>query len=176
MNSPIFINSRDNAFVKDLKKLSHGSTDYRKQQRVWVEGDHLVRAALVRGVQPEVAVFSETLWKNPKFGPLALKEYAQIATKNVVISDALFDTITTLESPARMGFVFAFPAETALNPTVASVILDRVQDAGNVGAAQCIGLWFSTGHCPQGHGGAVVAQGVARRNGCALGFAFDRGC
>ncbi len=134
MNSPIFINSRDNAFVKDLKKLSHGSTDYRKQQRVWVEGDHLVRAALVRGVQPEVAVFSETLWKNPKFGPLALKEYAQIATKNVVISDALFDTITTLESPARMGFVFAFPAETALNPTVASVILDRVQDAGNVGA------------------------------------------
>ena len=103
-------------------------------QRVWAEGDHLVRAALARGVQPEVAVFSETLWKNPNSGPLALKEYAQVATKNVVISDALFDTISTLESPARMGFVFAFPAETALNPTVASVILDRVQDAGNVGA------------------------------------------
>jgi TrmH family RNA methyltransferase len=134
MNSPVFINSRDNAFVKDLKKLSHGSTDYRKQQRVWAEGDHLVRAALARGVKPEVAVFSETLWKNPKSGPLALKEYAQVATKNAVISDALFDTISTLESPARMGFVFALPAETALNPTAASVILDRVQDAGNVGA------------------------------------------
>jgi TrmH family RNA methyltransferase len=128
MNSPVFINSRDNAFVKDLKKLSRGSTDYRKQQRIWAEGDHLVRAAVARGAHPEFAVFSETFW------PLAQKEYTQIATKNVVISDALFDTISTLESPARMGFVFALPAAAALNPTAASVILDRVQDAGNVGA------------------------------------------
>jgi TrmH family RNA methyltransferase len=128
MNSPVIINSRDNAFVKDLKKLSHGSTDYRKQQRIWAEGDHLVRAAVARGAHPEVAVFSETFW------PLAQKEYASVATKNVVIADALFDTISTLESPARMGFVFALPAEAALNSTAASVILDRVQDAGNVGA------------------------------------------
>jgi TrmH family RNA methyltransferase len=128
MNSPVFINSRDNAFVKDLKKLSHGSTDYRKQQRIWAEGDHLVRAAVARGAHPEFAVFSETFW------PLAQKEYAQTATKNVVIADALFDTISTLESPARMGFVFALPDAAALNPTAASVILDRVQDAGNVGA------------------------------------------
>jgi TrmH family RNA methyltransferase len=127
MNSPVFINSRDNAFIKDLKRLAHGNTDYRKQQRIWAEGDHLVRAAKIRGVQPEVAVFSETFW------PLAQKEYASIATKNVVIADALFDAISTLESPARMGFVFALSAAATLNPTVASVILDRVQDASNVG-------------------------------------------
>jgi TrmH family RNA methyltransferase len=128
MNSPVFINSRDNAFVKDLKKLAHGSTDYRKLGRIWVEGDHLVQAANARGVRPEVGVFSETFW------PLAQKEFALKATKNVVISKTLFDAISTLESPARMGFVFALPALSALNPNAASVILDRVQDAGNVGA------------------------------------------
>jgi TrmH family RNA methyltransferase len=134
MNSPVLINSRDNAFIKDLKKLSHGSIDYRKQQRIWAEGDHLVRAAVARGAHPEVAVFSESFWQNPKSRPLAQKEYAQVATKNVVISDALFDTISTLESPARMGFVFALPTAPVMNPVAASVILDRVQDAGNVGA------------------------------------------
>jgi TrmH family RNA methyltransferase len=128
MNSPVLINSRDNAFFKDLKRLSHGSTDYRKQQRIWAEGDHLVRAAHARGVRPEVAVFSETFW------PLAQKEYAQIAAKNVVIANALFDAISPLESTARMGFVFVLPSSPALNTIAASVILDRVQDAGNVGA------------------------------------------
>jgi len=39
-----------------------------------------------------------------------------------------------LESPARMGFVFPLPSTPALDPVAASVILDRVQDAGNVGA------------------------------------------
>jgi TrmH family RNA methyltransferase len=128
MNPHVLINSRDNAFVKDLKKLAHGNTDYRKQQRIWAEGDHLVRAALARGARPEIAVFSESFW------PLAQKEYGSIAIKNVVFSDTLFDTVSALESPARMGFVFALPIAPALKPNVASVILDRVQDAGNVGA------------------------------------------
>jgi TrmH family RNA methyltransferase len=128
MNSPVIINSRDNAFVKDLKKLAHGNTDYRKQGRIWAEGDHLVHAANARDVRAEVAVFSETFW------PLAQKEYASIATKNVVIADALFDAISTLESPVRMGFVFSLPASPTLDPNAPSVVLDRVQDAGNVGA------------------------------------------
>lgn len=128
MNPHALINSRDNAFVKELKKLAHGNTDYRKQGRIWAEGDHLVRAAVARGAHPELAIFSETYW------PLVQKEYGLIATKNIVISDTLYDSISALESPARMGFVFALPAAAALNPTAASVILDRVQDAGNVGA------------------------------------------
>jgi TrmH family RNA methyltransferase len=128
MNAPLFINSRDNPFVKDLKKLAHGSTEYRKQGRVWAEGDHLLRAAMGRGVRPEIGIFSESFW------PLVPVKYAQAAIKNIVISDALYDTVSALESPARMGFVFALPAPPSVQPGEASVILDRVQDAGNVGA------------------------------------------
>ena len=46
----------------------------------------------------------------------------------------MFADISGLESPAHMGFVVDLPLDTALQPQMASVILDRVQDAGNVGS------------------------------------------
>ena len=67
------IHSRDNAFVKDLRRLSQDSTAYRKQGRVWLEGDHLCRAALARGLKPALALFCESNW------PVARVEYAQTA-------------------------------------------------------------------------------------------------
>jgi RNA methyltransferase, TrmH family len=125
---PTSITSRDNALLKELRRLSTDSTAYRKLGRFWVEGDHLCRAALARDHQPVVAVFAESFW------PSAPVQLAQAATKNIVLPDALFDDISGLESPARMGFVFELPAAATLQPGAATVILDRVQDAGNVGS------------------------------------------
>jgi len=48
--------------------------------------------------------------------------------------DALFGSISGLESPGRMGFVLDLPPTPTMQAGAASVILDRVQDAGNVGA------------------------------------------
>ena len=122
------IQSRDNAFVKDLRRLAQDSTAYRKQGRVWLEGDHLCRAALARGLVPAVAVFSESFW------PQTPAQYAQTAIKIIVLADALFADISGLESPAQMGYVVELPAPPALLPDAATVVLDRVQDAGNVGS------------------------------------------
>ena len=130
MTSPhiTHIQSRDNPFVKDLRRLAQDSSAYRKQGRVWLEGDHLCRAALARGWQPAVAVFSESFW------PLAPAQYAQAAIKTIVLADALFAAVSGLESPAQMGYVMDLPAAPALAPLTAAVVLDRVQDAGNVGS------------------------------------------
>ena len=134
------ITSRDNPLLKDLRKLSQDSTAYRKQARVWLEGDHLCRAALKRGLKPVLGLFSESFWQNPKSWknpesrPLALVEYAQAAPKTIVIPDKLFQDISGLESPARMGFVMDLPPHVPLQPLSHTVILDRVQDAGNVGS------------------------------------------
>jgi RNA methyltransferase, TrmH family len=128
MAEPQLITSRDNPLLKELRKLSTDNTAYRKVGRFWVEGDHLCSAALQRGVCPAIGVFSESFW------PLARIEYAQAATKIIVISDALFREISGLESPAQFGFVVDLPSSQAVQAQAASVILDRVQDAGNVGS------------------------------------------
>ena len=122
------IQSRDNPFLKALRRLAQDSTQYRKQGRVWLEGEHLCEAALLRHLQPAVAVFSESFW------PLALTGRAQAAIKTIVISDALFAGISGLESPAKMGFVLELPVVSALDPLAPTLVLDRVQDAGNVGS------------------------------------------
>lgn len=130
MNSPAvtLIQSRDNSFVKDLRKLSHDNAAYRKQGRVWLEGDHLCRAALARGLRPAVAVFAESFW------PQAPAEWAEAAGKVVVLADVLFADISGLESPARMGYLLEWQPGQVPHTGVATVVLDRVQDAGNVGS------------------------------------------
>lgn len=125
---PQFISSAGNALLKDLRRLAQDSTAYRKQGRVWLEGDHLCRAALARGVLPAMAVFCESLWRE------AEPEWSRVQAKKVVIQDTLFAGLSGLESPGRMAFVLDLPAPPELQPAAASVILDRVQDAGNVGA------------------------------------------
>jgi RNA methyltransferase, TrmH family len=125
---PQFVSSAANALLKELRRLAQDSAAYRKQGRVWLEGDHLCRAALARGVRPAMAVFSESSWSA---GDIA---WAGQAARTVVVSDPLFAGLSGLESPAHMGFVVNLPSGPALQPEAASVILDRVQDAGNVGA------------------------------------------
>lgn len=125
---PQLVSSRENALLKDLRRLAQDSTAYRKQGRVWIEGDHLCRAALAHGLKPALAVFSESFW------PQARTEWATAAVKTMLVADALFAGLSGLESPAPMAFVIDLPAAPALEPLAASVILDRVQDAGNVGA------------------------------------------
>lgn len=128
MTQATFIQSRDNPLLKELRKLAQDNTAYRQTGRVWVEGDHLCSAAIARGVLPAVAVYAESFW------PMALASWAQSAAKVVVIPDALFSDISALESPAKVGFVLQLPAQQTVQAGMATVVLDRVQDAGNAGS------------------------------------------
>ena len=128
MTAPTLITSRDNSLLKELRKLNADNTGYRKTGRFWIEGDHLCSAALQRGLKPAMALFSESYW------PLAPVEYAQTAIKSIVITDVLFRELSGLESPAKVGFVLDLPVAPIIQAQFATVILDRVQDAGNVGS------------------------------------------
>jgi TrmH family RNA methyltransferase len=122
------VSSRDNPLLKDLRKLAQDPGAYRKLGRLWLEGDHLCRAALARGMQPAMAVFSASFW------PQAPAQWTQSARKTVVVDDALLAAVSGLESPAPMGFVLDVPMQPELHPDAATVVLDRLQDAGNVGS------------------------------------------
>ena len=160
------IHSRDNAFVKALRRLAQDSTAYRSQGQVWVEGDHLCRAALARGWRPAVAVFSESFW------PLAPVEWAQAAHKVVVLSDALFAAVSALESPARMGYVLDLPPAAGLQADVATVVLDRVQDAGNVGSILRSAAAFGFGQVLALKGSAALWSPKVLRAGMGAHFAL----
>jgi len=129
MSEPLFIHSRDNARLKELRRLAQDGGAYRKVGRIWLEGDHLCRAALARGWQPLEAIFSGSYWKKGQWNQ------PREATKIIVLDDALFQGISSLESPAGMGFILPLPAPGAgVEAGLSTVVLDRVQDAGNVGS------------------------------------------
>ena len=125
---PQLIRSRDNALLKELRRLAQDSSAYRKQGRVWLEGDHLCRAALERGVRPALAVFAEGFWQR------AGADWLDTGGKTVVIADELFATLSGLDSPSHMGFAIDLASAPAIDAGAPSVVLDRVQDAGNVGS------------------------------------------
>jgi RNA methyltransferase, TrmH family len=123
------ISARDNPLLVRLRRLQRGGTAYRKAGEVWLEGEHLCSALRVRGRAPLQAVVSESAWAQP-----ALRELACAAPRVACVSDALFATVSELPSPAGIGFLLELPHAPALQAQLASIVLDRVQDAGNVGS------------------------------------------
>ncbi len=123
------ITSRDNPLVKTLRRLAQESNAYRKLGQFWLEGDHLCRAALQRGARPARVVLAQSL-----AGSAQADEWLGLEVPVTVMPDELFAGLSGLESPARMGFVMPHEAAQAVEPDASTVILDRLQDAGNVGA------------------------------------------
>ena len=128
MSEPIPITSRDNPLLKRLRLLAQENAAYRKHGQVWLEGDHLCRALIARQHAPAIALFTDSAWASADAG----LKYA--APKIHTVPDALMAGISGLESPAGMGFVWDLPVDQALKPRVSTVVLDRLQDAGNVGS------------------------------------------
>ena len=128
MTDPTVVTSRDNPLLKRLRLLAQDSTAYRKQGQVWLEGDHLCRALLARGHRPVTAVFTERFW------PAAPDVLREACDHKLVIPETLMAGLSGLESPAGVGFVWTLPAADAVLPGAATVVLDRLQDAGNVGS------------------------------------------
>ena len=123
------ITSRDNPLVRTLRRLAHEPSAYRKLGQFWLEGDHLCRAALQRGARPARVVLTQSLCNSPQ-----AEEWLGLEAPIAVMPDELFAGLSGLESPARMGFVMAHQAPSVIEPDAPTVILDRLQDAGNVGA------------------------------------------
>lgn len=129
MSDLLRISSRDNALLVRLRRLSQDATAYRRSGQAWLEGDHLCSAYVARGGQAPQAVFTEEAWQQP-----ALRALAAGAARVALVPEALFAGISSLPSPARMGFLIDLPPHGEIDPHAATLVLDRVQDAGNVGS------------------------------------------
>lgn len=126
---PVFVSSRDNPLLARLRKLIRDPGGYRRLGQVWLEGEHLCAACVARGPAVTQAVLSETGWADAGLRALAVR-----ASRIAVLSESLFAGLSPLELQARIGFLIETPAGSVVQGGLASVVLDRLQDAGNVGS------------------------------------------
>jgi TrmH family RNA methyltransferase len=130
MTEPRHIQSRDNPLVARVRKLAADGAAYRRGGEAWLEGDHLCSALRARGRPALQALIAESAWA----GDARLRELALWAPQVAVLADPVFKALSGLESPAPIGFLVAVPASPAIDPQAPTMVLDRLQDAGNVGS------------------------------------------
>jgi len=122
------IHSRDNPLVKQLRRLAQDGSAGRELGLVWLEGEHLCRALLARGHLPTLllratsAPHYDSAWDLPP------------SVRRVAIADRLLASLSALGSSAPVGFLWPLPAAVACQPGLPTVLLDRLQDPGNVGS------------------------------------------
>ena len=120
--------SRDTPLLVRLRKLAGDPGGYRKLGEVFIEGDHLCAAFVQRGGSASHAVITEAAWEQP-----VLRDLANQAAAVAVVPEGLMRGIGSLESAAPIGFVVAWVGPGTIVADAPSVVLDRLQDAGNVG-------------------------------------------
>ncbi len=129
-NKLTYVTSRDNPLLVRLRKLARHPGEYRKLGQLLLEGEHLCQAWVARGGAPAPhALLSESAWQQGAHVALA-----EAAASTVVVADAALAELSGLETPPPVVYVVPLPAPPAIRADAPTIVLDRVQDAGNVGS------------------------------------------
>ncbi|TDR31675.1 TrmH family RNA methyltransferase [Hydromonas duriensis] len=127
----MLITSKDNAAVKALKKLL--STPKRSDERIVLEGIHVCQAFLAQGGRPFKVWVAESSQMNLEIAELLMT----LQTERVAVNrlpDAIFRELSILEQGASIIFEVVRPTETAWLTEGNAILLDGVQDPGNMGS------------------------------------------
>jgi RNA methyltransferase, TrmH family len=158
------ITSRDNVQYKALRKLAGSGRERRKSGLTLLEGLHLIEAWRSSGRDLQKIVLSAA--------GAARREHAHWLAAHpqlplVVLADSLFGELAEAESPTGILAVVAAPLPDRLpRPDLDSVVLDGVQDPGNVGtilrsaAAAGFRQALLTGDCAQAWSGKTLRAGM----------------
>lgn len=163
--------SRDNPTYKQLKKLSESARERRKTGHTLLDGVHLVEAYLATGGAPDMLVVSESGTANEECA--AVLDTAPAAQK-IVLGDALFAEISPVESPTGLLALFAVPHATVPANPEFCLLLEGIQDPGNLGsilrsaaAAGAQVAWLSTG-CADAWSPKVLRAGMGAHFALAI--------
>lgn len=128
------LRSRDNARYKHWRTIAQDAKIRRDQSVALLIGEHLIEAALQAKMPVREIIFAESFCQNEHL--LRLANLAN--TPSVAITDAMFSTLCDTPSIAGIAAVIALPAaqsnlENASAAHQRIVVLDAIQDAGNLG-------------------------------------------
>jgi len=124
------ITSRRNPLLARLRRLVDDGASYRRLGVVLLEGEHLCAAWLARPSAPVLhAILSTAAWHEPR-----LCQLAQAAAEIAIVDEAVLGELATLDSPAPIAFLVPAPERATVVATQPTLVLDRLQDPGNVGS------------------------------------------
>lgn len=146
------VHSRDNPFVKRLRRLAESARERQREGRTLLDGMHLITAYEGLGGPVETLVVSET-------GAGQEEIAAFLAGREAVcLPDSLLRSLGLVDNPSGILALAPIPAPAGgPDPELDSVLLDGLQDPGNVGtlirtaaaagfgqillSADCAGAW-----------------------------------
>jgi len=162
------IASRDNALLVQIRKLNASSDAYRKLGAVWLEGDHLIGAAQARGWRIGDALVPAAREADP-----ALQPMLRHAQRVRVVDDKLWSALGSLSSKAPIAGLAAWPGAGTIDARLPTVVLDRVQDAGNLGSILRSAAAFGTTQVIALKGCAALWSPKVLRAGMGAHFALN---
>jgi TrmH family RNA methyltransferase len=128
------VTSRDNPFYKELKSLAASSQARRKAGRTLLDGVHLCQSWLELRGAPAHCVVSEDALHNPEVADIVAR-CESLRAHVTALPDALFGAISQVEHGVNLLFLVETPVPVQpAAMTVSAVLLDGVQDPGNVGS------------------------------------------
>lgn len=154
------ITSRDNAIVKRLSELTKSASARRSGGYCLLEGEHLAlsyvgaKRLLSQLVLREGSSFAASVLAGAPAQSLT-PDHATLlenAEELIVLSPTLFDQVSSLSTPTGLLALASVPASATLRNNGFVLVLDAVQDPGNVGtlirtaaAAGTDQVWLSPG-------------------------------
>jgi TrmH family RNA methyltransferase len=126
------ISSRENPLFKLVKKLVDSPKERHKAGKTVLDGFHLVESYIANHGQPEGIVVSASAVSNAEVADL----FQGIDQARVIeMPDALFGLLSPVKTPTGMLALIPIPEPTKkqLGSRVSCVLLEAIQDPGNLG-------------------------------------------
>lgn len=125
------ISSRDNPLYKKLLRLAEDARECRKQGRTLIDGPHLVATYRQQVGLPELLLLSESGSHDREIEVL-VEVHADADV--VVLKDSLFKALSGVDTPVGIAAVICIPENPSQFMQGSCVLLDAIQDSGNVGS------------------------------------------
>lgn len=124
------ITSRDNPRLKKLRLLATDAREIYRQRQTLIDGAHLVASHLAKLGPPRLIAVSDSGRRSDEIAGLL----AACASETLCLSDDLFRQLSGVQSPAGILALIDIPPPSPVPSGGSCVLLDAVQDPGNVGA------------------------------------------
>ena len=143
------IRSRDNPFYKEIARLSGSARQRHKSNQTLLDGAHLLNAYLDSGNRPCHILLNAAASDDAEIAGLLQRTTAVPMTR---LDAKLFAGLSELKTPSGIISLIDVPQSAAVSDTDFSLLLEDIQDPGNLGsilrsaaAAGCDAVFLSPG-------------------------------